>query len=654
MFTNVTDPRAEAACRSRRAPRRARAIALVRERRRGGARRPPARTAPARVGRSVPGDVAPRDARARCSPPGRAARRRRRPCARARRRRREAAVGPAAEDQAAADARAEREHDQSSRRRGRRRRATRRARPTFASLSTPTGRPSALRAIRSRSVEPASGDVHGADDAMPSRWSIRDGTPKPTAATRLVAQRLARPPRGPRRNASCDSSGVGRSRCRSDACRPRSTSPARIFVPPTSTPITRVRSTAAATLTRRMAPRREAVPRLPRRARKGKVPTVPRPERERRRAGRRRTHAAAALRGHRRRRRGGAAGRASAGSGSILRRAPRAARRLGRRELPLVRERRQGREQAAARSATRARSPSRTAPALEPDDDPPPRHRPRRRRAARGGDQHSDSIMLVRTDPDRHRALVPLDPARPARRRSPATATKINAAYQIGGAAARDPDDPRASRALPDQPRRRSSTSPRFKKLIDAVGGVDVDVPRPILSNRFDCPLEDDAQCARWTGWRFEKGAQHMNGRRALIYSRVRENRLNPADTDITRGERQQQVVAGDRRDKLTSVGTFVRLPFDRRRPARSRSRPTCRPGEFLQLGWVQVPRRLGARSTAGSAATRRRAAATVIRRREDNRRVIAMFAGDVGAAAAAAGHGCSAPAAVIGEPLLG
>ena len=34
-----------------------------------------------------------------------------------------------------------------------------------------------------------------------------------------------------------------------------------------------------------------------------------------------------------------------------------------------------------------------------------------------------------------------------------------------------------------------------------------------------------------------------MDGRRALIYSRIRKNLLNPADTDITRDARQQQVL---------------------------------------------------------------------------------------------------------------
>jgi hypothetical protein len=67
-----------------------------------------------------------------------------------------------------------------------------------------------------------------------------------------------------------------------------------------------------------------------------------------------------------------------------------------------------------------------------------------------------------------------------------------------------------------------------FSKLIDKLGGVDINVPEAILSNKFDCPYSTNTRCERWKGWRFRKGVQHMNGYRALIYSRVRENQLNP------------------------------------------------------------------------------------------------------------------------------
>ena len=77
-----------------------------------------------------------------------------------------------------------------------------------------------------------------------------------------------------------------------------------------------------------------------------------------------------------------------------------------------------------------------------------------------------------------------------------------------------------------------------------------------------------------------------MDGRRALIYSRIRENRLDPAENDLTRAERQQQVIQAIA-DKLVGVGTFLRLPFigdDLVTPLAT----DLSAGQLLQLGWVK------------------------------------------------------------------
>jgi LCP family protein required for cell wall assembly len=206
--------------------------------------------------------------------------------------------------------------------------------------------------------------------------------------------------------------------------------------------------------------------------------------------------------------------------------------------------------------------------------------------AGRDADQHSDSMMLLHTDPSRHR-LVFLSVPRDLRASIPGHGEqKINAAMQIGG--------PKLAIQAADE--LFGSGLPvnhvvvvdfgAFMKLIDAVGGIDVDVPQNILSNRFDCPYGSSTRCAQWEGWRFQKGVQHMNGHRALIYSRIRENRLNNADTDSSRGLRQQQVMQATL-SKLASAGTFFRLPFsggDLLKPlATDLSTP-----QFLQLGWVK------------------------------------------------------------------
>jgi LCP family protein required for cell wall assembly len=200
--------------------------------------------------------------------------------------------------------------------------------------------------------------------------------------------------------------------------------------------------------------------------------------------------------------------------------------------------------------------------------------------AARRGLEHTDSIQLIRTDPGRNRVSY-LSIPRDLRVAIPGHGfDKVNTAYQIGGAAlairtVRGLGLPVNHVAIVDLA--------RFPKLIDAVGGVDIDVPRPILS-KFDCPLKTNAQCASWPGWHFKKGTQHMNGRRARIYSRVRKNLLNPADTDISRSARQQQVMTA-LTQKMTSVSTGIRMPWiggDLAKPLAT----DLSTNEFLELGW--------------------------------------------------------------------
>jgi LCP family protein required for cell wall assembly len=196
--------------------------------------------------------------------------------------------------------------------------------------------------------------------------------------------------------------------------------------------------------------------------------------------------------------------------------------------------------------------------------------------------QHSDSIMLIRTDPSLHR-VVYLSIPRDLRATIPGVGdTRINAAMQSGG-------PPLAIKTI------RSYTGlpinhviivdfSQFKDVIDAVGGITVDVPERIVS-KFDCPLKTNAECDRWPGWRFAKGTQHMSGKRALIYSRVRKNLLNPADTDITRTEHQQDVLRAMLR-KMTSFSTLVKLPFIGGKLARPLATDLSA-FQFMQVGWI-------------------------------------------------------------------
>ena len=204
--------------------------------------------------------------------------------------------------------------------------------------------------------------------------------------------------------------------------------------------------------------------------------------------------------------------------------------------------------------------------------------------AARQDFRRSDSILLVRTDPKRHR-MAYLSIPRDLRVDIPGQGpNKINAAFQLGGPAL----TMKTVRALTGlQPNHVVLVDfDNFRDVIDALGGVEVDVPKPILSNRFDCPYATDARCQQWPGWRFAKGTQEMSGKRALIYSRIRENRLDPAENDLTRGERQQAVLEAIT-DKLVSPGTFLKLPFvgdDLVKPLTT----DLSAGQLLQLGWVR------------------------------------------------------------------
>jgi LCP family protein required for cell wall assembly len=197
--------------------------------------------------------------------------------------------------------------------------------------------------------------------------------------------------------------------------------------------------------------------------------------------------------------------------------------------------------------------------------------------------RRSDSIMLIRTDPRTHR-LAYLSIPRDLRVDIPGYgASKINAAFQLGGPLLAL----RTVKALTGLEINHIAMVDfdSFRDLIDATGGVEITVPKPILSNRFDCPFATSAACANWDGWRFAKGTQHMNGQRALIYSRIRENRLDASETDFDRARRQQQVIQATA-DKLTGIGTALRLPFIGGKIV-SPLTTDLSAGQILQLGWV-------------------------------------------------------------------
>ncbi|RME12174.1 MAG: LytR family transcriptional regulator [Ardenticatenia bacterium] len=87
-----------------------------------------------------------------------------------------------------------------------------------------------------------------------------------------------------------------------------------------------------------------------------------------------------------------------------------------------------------------------------------------------------------------------------------------------------------------------------FRKIIDLIGGIDIEVPERIVDPYY--PTEDYG----YMRVEFEPGLQHMDGERALIYARTRHS-----GSDFDRAERQQQVILAVR-DKVLSFGILTSL----------------------------------------------------------------------------------------------
>jgi LCP family protein required for cell wall assembly len=91
-----------------------------------------------------------------------------------------------------------------------------------------------------------------------------------------------------------------------------------------------------------------------------------------------------------------------------------------------------------------------------------------------------------------------------------------------------------------------------FPAFIDALGGITVNNKTRICSPPFD---------NFWKGIHFKRGEIHLDGRRALGYSRVRKNSCAPGEDDRDRARRQQQVLAAIG-SQAKSPSTFFRLPL--------------------------------------------------------------------------------------------
>jgi len=177
------------------------------------------------------------------------------------------------------------------------------------------------------------------------------------------------------------------------------------------------------------------------------------------------------------------------------------------------------------------------------------------------GAPRADSIMVVHTAFGSVRKLsIPRD----AYAEIPGhNAQKINAAYALGGAPLMIDT---VEQYLGNGLKINHIIEVDFKdfpKLIDALGGVTVHNKTKICAPPFD---------NFWKGFNLPKGEQHLDGTKALGYSRVRKNPCAPGENDLDRAARQQEVLNGIRH-QLTSPTTFFRLPVvSRRAPKAIRS----------------------------------------------------------------------------------
>jgi LCP family protein required for cell wall assembly len=167
------------------------------------------------------------------------------------------------------------------------------------------------------------------------------------------------------------------------------------------------------------------------------------------------------------------------------------------------------------------------------------------KRPGEQGRGRADTIMLMRYGGGKAARLsIPRDTLVDIPR---VGASKINAAYAIGGAS-----------LLIETIKQYLGIEINhiveidfkgFPKFVDALGGVNMTFENCIVS-RFEGRTV-----------RFRKGEHHLDGQDALDVVRIRKNRCDPSESDLTRARRQQQFLEAVK-GKLINPLTFPRWPW--------------------------------------------------------------------------------------------
>ena len=162
----------------------------------------------------------------------------------------------------------------------------------------------------------------------------------------------------------------------------------------------------------------------------------------------------------------------------------------------------------------------------------------RRPSAAEGSSTRSDTIMLVRVIPATGEVKLLSVPRDLFVDVEPGEKNRINAAFAYGGV-------DRARTVMEDLTGVDIDNYvivdfEGFEKVIDAIGGVRVDVGHGVFPEK----------------WNMGEGMQHLNGHKALIYARYR----GTPRADLDRIDHQQKLLAALRRQALR-WNTVTRLP---------------------------------------------------------------------------------------------
>lgn len=114
-----------------------------------------------------------------------------------------------------------------------------------------------------------------------------------------------------------------------------------------------------------------------------------------------------------------------------------------------------------------------------------------------------------------------------------------------------------------------------FRSVIDALGGINVDVKKPLLDSEY--PTEDYGIKRIF----IPAGLQHMNGQTALEYARSRH-----ADSDLGRNQRQQEVLLAVREQGI-NLGLLTNSQLQSALQGAIQTDLT--PGDMLALGRLAV-----------------------------------------------------------------